>query len=214
LRLGKIKLLIDSLAHYVHNAVAMKRRAPKQSKTYEQKYKRMKVDPSMAFPWVEKMLYKMAWQTTHIYNIPFDETRSEVMVAYMKACWRWTPGRGEFSTLCCFIANCRLRRLVMDRTEDSRKMPQVPLDVLIEQPFEAPPVHSECLEMIEDLSEDAREIVSLLLEIPQELVGTRMTPRQLMKAVKRYMIKRRGKDEDAVHAAHKELQLRFSEAWA
>lgn len=171
------------------------------------------MNPEKAWPTVERMLYKMAWKTTERYGVPFEDARSEVYLAFMKACWRWDPKRhARFTSFACFIANCRLRSLIMDRATAHTQMPCVELNE--EMLGFAPELRSECLEMLDDLSEDARELVSLLLEIPEDLIGYRMTPRQLMARVKRFMIEKRGRDKKRVKKAHRELQLRFQEAWA
>ncbi len=173
---------------------------------------RPKVNPEKNWPGVERMLYSMAWKTTERYGVPFEDCRSEVYYAFMKACWRFDPTRdAKFSSFCCFIANCRLKSLIMNRAADNKEMPCVELneDVI----GYAPEQRSECMEMIEDLSEDAKEIVALLLEIPKDLVGKRMSPRQLLRRVKQHLIEECGKDRDAINTAHKELCRRFRSVW-
>lgn len=216
---GRKKKLVDTYAQAVNidaqpkNIMFTMRRKRKQVAEQTEagrivkRYKRLKVNPKKEWPAVYRMLYKAAWRVSQVYYIPFETARSEVEYAFMKACWRFTGDRGaEFSTLCMFLANCRLRRLVMNRCEDSRLMPTVPIneEILV---F-APEQRSELLEMVAGLSEDAQEIVSLLVETPKELVGMALTPRQFMKKVKMYLM-RKGRTRKELDRAQRELRNAF-----
>src|SRR6185436_18816286 len=106
---------------------------------------RPKLDPNKVWPSVEKMLYKMAWNTAASYDLPFEDCRSECYLGFMKACWRWDPKRhARFTSFACFIANCRLRSLIMNRSERNKEMPCVELNE--ETAGHAPEQRSECLE--------------------------------------------------------------------
>jgi hypothetical protein len=77
----------------------------------------------------------------------------------------------------------------------------------------APRQHSDCLEIWEELSGDAREIINLLLETPQELLEEVPTPKRLLGRVKRYLIAK-GRKANAIHLAHLEIQGKFREVWS
>ena len=166
------------------------------------------MDPETNWPTVEKPLYKMAWRAVERYGISFEDARSEVYVAYMKACARFDASRGAtFSSFCCFLANCRLQDLIMKRATESSHMPCVELNE--ETAGYAPEQRSECMEMLDDLSEDAKEIIALLLEIPEDLLGKAMTPKALLRRVKQHLIEKRGKREEAIQKAHQEIAARL-----
>lgn len=175
-----------------------------------------------AFRSVEKLLYKLAWETTEAYAIPFEEALSECYYGFVKAYnWRYDPTKGtKFSTCVCIIAKWRLRSLVIRRAES---LPTVEINE--ELAGYAPPVHAESLELIDDLSEEAKAMVGLLLEPPAEIVGAPKTTRgklmppppvpvsSLAKRVKEYLV-RRGYNKRNVDRAHVELRERFQAAWA
>lgn len=170
-----------------------------------------KLDPDVAFASVEKMLYSLAWRTAKTYGLQFEDCRSECYYAFVKALnWRYNPNKGtKFSTCVHTIAAWRLRNLVLD------KINTVPtVEVEEEMLGAAPPERSESLELIDDLSDDAKEIIELLLETPGEILGQAPTPvNQLLNKVKNYLVNQ-GKCRKDLNKAHLEIQTRFTEAWA
>jgi len=171
------------------------------------------VDPIVEFPKVEKILYKVAWNFSQNYPITFEECKSEAYYAFMKACEDYKPERGQkFSSWAYYWAWCKLKDLVMRRSAEPLDFMEINEELL----GAAPPAQIESLELIDDLSADAKEIISLLVESPAELIslGAPMTAKQLMKKVKEYLVEECGKDKKVVEAAHKELQTRFQTAWA
>lgn len=168
------------------------------------------MDANQLYAEVEKMLYKLAWQTSKTYGIPFEVCRSECDYAFVKALnWRYDPSKGtKFSTCVHTIARWRLKNLVRGRMEEAPT-------IEIEEGLlgAAPPTRAESLELIDDLSHDAKEILSLLLETPKEILGQAPIPvHHLVKRVKDYLVQQ-GRAKRDVDRAHKELQTRFKEAW-
>lgn len=163
------------------------------------------IDPTEEFPKVENMLYQLAWKTAQAYPVPFEEARSEAYYAFMRACADFKPDRGsKFSSWCYFWVWTHLKTFVTKRTVD----PLVFIEVKESLLGEAPPERSEALEMLEDLSEDAKEIITLLIETPRELIGLAMTPKQLLKKVKEHLVAK-GKARDRVDRAAEEIRLRL-----
>ncbi len=182
--------------------------------------KRHNMDPDEAFKDVEKLLYSIAWKYTLKYYIPFEETQREVFWSFTKVFNRYDPLRtkkASLSTTCAFVADHDLRTLVM------RRMKSIPLDELNEETAGfAPPARSECMETIEDLSQDAQELVRLLVETPKEILGwahewnpqvRAISPSQLLKRVKKYLVEK-GKQREIVEAAEMEVRQRFQQVWA
>lgn len=170
----------------------------------------MPIDPEVEFPKVQKMIYGLAWRTSQAYPISYDECLSEAYMAFMRACGDYQPKRGtKFSSWVYFWVWTKLKDLVMKRSKEPLEF----VDINEELVGAAPPVQIESLELIDDLSSDAKEIISLLIETPRELLGMAMTPKQLMSKVKGHMIKK-GRNPKQVEKAHKELCNRFQEAWA
>lgn len=171
-----------------------------------------------SFQEVEKLLYDLAWKYTRRYMIPFDDTKREVYWGFVKCYEQYDPARrASFSTACYFIAEMKLRTLVIHRTNEK------PCDELNEETASfAPSERSECMEMIEDLSTDAQELVRLLVETPKEIIGWAhewnpqvrpVSPMQLLKRVKKYLVEK-GRQKETLEAAEMEIRQRFQQVWA
>jgi len=173
--------------------------------------KKLKMDPELAFEEVKDMLYKLAWTTHYTHGLPFETCKSECYFAFVKAYnWRYDPTKGtKFSTCVYGIAKWRMRNLIRER------MSEIPmLEINEEVAGAAPPERSESLELIDDLSADAKEIIQLILETPAEILGHSPVPiSHLLGRIKAYLEKR-GRPRRALNEAHREIQQRFQEAWA
>lgn len=171
-----------------------------------------KLDPQEAFDGVQKLLFKLAWATHHQYGVPYDDCLSECYYAFVKAFnWRYDPKMGtKFSTQVCTIAKWRLRSL----TRKQRLAP-VTEELNEETAGFAASMRSECLEVVEGLSGDAREIVSLLLETPREIIGLGevTSPKRLLSGVKAYL-RQKGYTRDRLNEAEEEITAAFTGVWA
>lgn len=166
------------------------------------------IDPEVEFPKVEKMLYALAWKYAKTYPVTFEEARSEVFFAFMRACGDFKPERGmKFSSWCYTWAWQHLKTWVTKRTVDPLEFVEIKEELL----GEAPPERSDLLDLASELSGDAQEIVNLLIEIPEEFHGVSMTAKQLMKRVKDYLV-RKGRNRQHVDRAHQEICLCFQRA--
>lgn len=184
------------------------------SKTYQ-------VNPDEELPKVERMLCDLAWRTALAYPVLFEEAKSEAYYAFMRACEQFDRTRGsKFSTWCYFWVWTHLKTFVTRRSVD----PLYFTDTLPEEAAsEEPSKFRECLEeVINDLSEDAKEIMSLLLETPKELMNRKsksrkapvVTPHQLLRQVKNFLIERRKWDKQEVDTALDQLRRRLRWEWA
>ena len=163
------------------------------------------IDPEQAFPEVEKMLYSLAWATSNKYHVPFEEVQSEAYFLFMKACQNYKPSKGKFSSWCYLVVSMYLRTFITKRAKDRLTFVEEVGDDLMStaQEHEAP----ELIKLSEGATSDAREIISLLVETPKELVELAgVTPRQFMKKVKEYLIQK-GRSAKEVDQARKELLL-------
>jgi len=168
------------------------------------------VDPDEELPKVEKLIFDLAWKFTKTYPIDFQEARREAYYAFVRACYDYNPSRGtKFSSWVYTWVWCHLKTLITKRTVE----PLVFIEVKDEIFGEAAPDRSPTLDMIGDLSEDAKEIIKLLLETPGELLGSACTPKQLLHKVKNYLVGK-GRPKAEVDKAHKEIVQKFREAWA
>ena len=171
----------------------------------------VKVDMEEAYASVEKMLFKLSWDTHHTYGIPFDECLSECHFAFVKALnWRFNPNKGtKFSTQVCTIAKWRLRSLAR-----RQRLAVVCLELDEQTAGAAPPQYSACLEVVEGLSEDAKEIIALLLDTPIDILwDSPSTPKRLLTAVKDYLIEE-GRCRKCLKLAHQEIEAAFREVWS
>jgi hypothetical protein len=169
-----------------------------------------------AYEDVEKLMHGLALRWHRRYSVPLEECRSECHVAFCKAFRRYDPNHksgAQFSTVVQMICQFRLRRLIMDRC---KAIPFVPLEEWTEGAHYAPEARSESLALVQDLSDDAKEIVSLLFEMPGDLKGFRrpMEPKEYLKRIKEYLVKKRGRSEWHVNRAAGELERTLRAAWA
>lgn len=169
------------------------------------------LDHERAFRDMEKMLYKLAWTYHKTYNLDFNECLSECHWAFVKAVnWRWNPKKGtKLSTTVYTIAQWRLKNLRIAKM----RQPQL-LEINEEIVGAAPETRSEALEIAEGLSEDAREIVELLVNTPAELLRDAPVPlNHLVSRVKRHLAKK-GRNKTRLEKAHREIVQCFQAAWA
>lgn len=167
------------------------------------------MNPEAVFPQVEKMLYHMAWKFSNDYPIPFEEAKAECYYAFVRACADYKETRGsKFSSWCYFWAWTHMKTFVTKRTVD----PLVFVEINEELVGEAPPItlNPRTAEVIEDLSEDAKEIISLIFETSTEGV---VTVKQLFRRVKKSMAVK-WKSKERVEKAEEEIRTRLSLAWA
>lgn len=175
------------------------------------------MDIDTAYKDVEKLINKLAWKWHEKYFIEFEECKSECHVAFVTAFRRFNPkreGGAKFSTLVQMICQFRLRRVVMNRVRG-------PKWVALEEWTEgantiATEICSESLLLCNNLSEDAKEIVSLLFEMPADLRGFRkpMEPNEYLMRIKEYLVKKRGRNPVTLCMAHAEIKNRLRAAWA
>jgi len=177
--------------------------------------RKMPIDPNEVFPQVENMLYSLAWSTAKKYPVTFEEARSEAYFAFMKACTEYSRAKskgGKFSSWCYFKTWTHLKTWITKRTND-RLVFMENNDREDTMAIAAPATVSSHIELVEDLSEDAREMVNMLVETPAELLGLSMSPKRFMKRVKECLVKK-GKTKQQVERAHRELLTTFQTAWA
>lgn len=169
------------------------------------------ITPSEELPKVEKIIFSLAWRFTKTYPISYEECLSEGYMAFMKACQDYNPERGQaFSSWVYYWVWCKLKDLVTKRTRDPHVFMEVNDDLLGEVEM----LRSDALDLFDDLSGDAKEIVQLILETPADLLGGQAVSAQgLLKKVKRYLISK-GRSPQALEDAHKEIKIKFNTAWA
>jgi hypothetical protein len=166
------------------------------------------------FASVEKLLYKQAWAAVAKYGIAFEDALSECHLAFVKATKQFQEGRGtKFSTF--LQLKCQWHFLTL--ASQSKRAPHfVEIELNEELVGVAPVQHSPCLEAVEGLSSEAREIVGLLLETPAEILGvwSPIKPKQLLRRVKRYLQRKRGYSKARLEKAHEEITNTFRQIWA
>lgn len=125
---------------------------------------------------VEKMLFKLAWGAQHRWGGEWDEWESSAAVGYLIAFRSFDPGRGaSFITWCWWSVvyqlrahqerRCRNRlrtNTLHDHEDDDRD--NINAAAIPDRP------KSFLALLVEDLSEDARTIVQLVVDTPGELV--------------------------------------------
>lgn len=166
------------------------------------------VTPDEAFPLVEKMLYKLAWKVQSP-MLQFEEARSEAYLAFMKCCETFDPDRGmKFSSWCHYKVQRHLKSFITKRMKDRH----VFCDEMETVAGAAPENRRELLLALDDLSGDAKDLISLLIETPQEILEELpMTPAQLLEKVRDYLGFTRGWDAVYSDITEHEIRMRFQE---
>jgi DNA-directed RNA polymerase sigma subunit (sigma70/sigma32) len=174
------------------------------------------IDPDSVFPTVEKMLYKTAWRAATTYHIEFEDARSEVFVGFVKACAKFDPSKGaKFSTWCHYAIWCHIQTTMRKSNRDIRKSPTATEELAVDG-ANAPkcfPVERPSLELIQFMSEDAQEIMNLILETPEDLVGVSMTARQFLRTTMDRLVGM-GRSAKRVERAVFEIQKTLRQGWA
>lgn len=180
-------------------------------------------DPAARLPEVEKMLHSLAWKTARSTPISYEDAISEAYWLYMKACRLWDPAKakGKFSSFVYMVVSLNLKTLIANRMKD----PCIPTEInddLLPAPLEwdehpAEDKVSRWSERLGGLSEDAREILSLIIESPREILEQEQemiqSPKALLRQAKRFLQERRGMHPRKIKEACQEIELRFAENW-
>lgn len=164
------------------------------------------VDPDEMFPQVEKLIYSLAHRFSQTYPLPFDDAKSEAYYAFVRACYDFQPGRKmKFSSWCYYWVWTRLKDVVTARTVDPHCFMEMTDDLV----GQAPANINIALEMFDDLSTDAKEIIALLIETPADLVcGQPISAKSLLPLVKTRM-RGLGRSHQKVELAVEEIRLRL-----
>lgn len=134
-----------------------------------------KPDPDAAFEAVQKMLQSLAWRAKMDPKWPFEDAYSEACLAFMSAYDKYDPDRGmKFSSWVFFKARLHLRKCRKEVVND----PHVYCEITEKLGGVAPGYQKAWIEMLDDLSSDAREIVSLLIETPRDILSIMPVPRE------------------------------------
>lgn len=170
-----------------------------------------KLDPLEEFPKVEKILYQLAWDCARSTRLTFEEAKSEAYYAFMKCCESYDPTRkAKFSTWVHFKVRMHLKTYVT-KLANSRL---IYTGIKDERTGAAPAMRSEALELWDDLSRDAKELVSLVLETPQDfLASCPVTPSELLDRAKEHLGFNKGLDLVELEILVVEIQARFQEVW-
>lgn len=169
------------------------------------------MNPEQALPAVQKILHKVAWDSALRYPIPYEDAMSEAYVAFMAACRTFDPSRGtQFSSWVYFNAWTHLKTIVMKRSSDRL----VFQEIREEEGGTEMPRQIPSLEILQELSDDARLLAAMLLETPQELLGLPMTPKQLLRKVKGLLVDRFGWTLSRTEKATTEIREALRSSWA
>ena len=191
------------------------------------------IDAEVEFPKVEKMLYDLAWKFVAQYpQLPFEEAKSQAYWGYVRACHYFRPDRGmKFSSFVYQSAWFNLKNLVMEKSaqrltplsdlptfqeEGAEHTTEALLDHLLLQTRGAVATEPTAVaDLVSGLPEDCKEIVRLLTEVPKELLGLEMTPKQFFKKVKQHLVERKGWATHRVEEASRTLKRHLNEeVWA
>jgi len=166
---------------------------------------------------VQDLIYKLAWDAATQYNWPFDECLREAYWQFMKAWQYYDPAKGvKFSTFYTMIFKWQIKSRIKELGKRHARLPQIEFQENLRGvlKLKAPAARSPCLDAAGDLSADAREIVQLLVETPEELLEGVLHPHWLLNRVRRFLINHKGYSGQRFREATEEIGAAFREVWA
>jgi len=164
---------------------------------------------------VQNLAYKLAWDASAQYRLPFDECLGEAYWQFMRAWNYYDPKRRvKFSSFYTQIFKWQFKSRITEKVKRQQRLPQIEFKDNLRGVLKltAPATRSPCLEIWEDLSEDAREIVELLVEETPKKWRSILSPELLLTRVKRSLMCR-GYTHDRFEAAQEEIRRRFQGVW-
>ena len=168
-------------------------------------------DVDSLYKTVEKIVHKLAWDTAQRYPISYEESLSEAHLAFMKAVQSYNPERGtQFSSWCYFTVWTHLKDVVMKRSKE--RVFFIP-EVTEEMAGEAPPTEAPSVQLAKELGEDAKLLVEMLLETPEELIGRPLTPKRLLTEVKK-ILHSKGWSWNRINDTVNQITTALRAAWA
>jgi hypothetical protein len=191
------------------------------------------IDPEIVYPQVQRMLMQLAWRAAQRRPHPtledaFDEARSIAYEAFMLACSKYEDERSSFTTFCHMKVWFALKSAEMHGAKEAKRIP-IAFSLQELAPISGPTGEREhdwkdtlecaapeiprfdLAEFTRDLGHDAREIISMLVETPAELLDEiPVTPKQLLRVVRDYMCAQWG---DARRVNRAINQVRAQVAW-
>jgi len=165
---------------------------------------------------VQDLAYRLAWDAAAQYNWPFDECLREAYWQFMKAYRYYDPAKGtKFSTFYSMIYKWQIKSRIKEMGKRHARLPQIEFKENLRGvlKLKAPADRSPCLDAVGDLSADAREIVQLLVETPEELLKGVLEPHWLFNQVKKYLINHKGYSKERFLEATEEIRAAFHEVW-
>lgn len=168
------------------------------------------INPTVEFPKVEKMLYDLAWKFVQKYpQLSFEDAKSQAYWGFMISCRDYDPKRGmKFSSHVYFCTWIWLKNLIMDESKSRETPTEINEELVGAENAQTSNVH----DLVADLPNDCKEIVHLLCEVPADLLGMEMTPKQFLRKIKDHAIEELGYTKRRWTEACQLLQQRVREA--
>lgn len=132
----------------------------------------------------------------------------------METCRKWEPDRGQtFSTYLYYRLSLDLKTFVENTHRRQFIRMTYYLDTMQKNTI---PAQNTAYSMWEEFSEDAQEIIQLLIESPAELFGENILSLKkdgLVRHVKEFLHKR-GKPKSHIKRAYREIETKLRQVWA
>ena len=133
----------------------------------------------------EKMIYSLCWKFSSTYPVRFDDCLSLAHESFVEAFSSYNPKKGaKFSTWCHFSIWCKLKNSVIRGSKeplDFREIHDYEIVTELDPSYQ--------FDILGELSADAKEIIELILEFPNGVLGSApATPFQLLNKVRHHLI--------------------------
>lgn len=166
------------------------------------------IDPTEVFPEVENLIYRICHRYVKTYPVSWEDIIGEAHDIFMKACEKYDPARGmKFSSYVYFLVSMKLKTFIMRRSAAPDEV-EINEDVV---GFSDTP--HRVFSLTEDLSEDAREIIGLIHEIPDDFIeflgASSLSTKNFMKKLRYWLVETGSHFPRELNKVEEEIESRF-----
>lgn len=134
-----------------------------------------------------RLIKRICWSWHRTTGIEFDTLNSEANIVYVECLKSYNPERGKFSTFLWHAIQSKFKNLVVLSQRNRYDGVEVELEEVANSGGQYQ--RTAFNEIIENLSKEAKEIVSVVLNAPADLLEMIPTPRASKHQLEKYLIK-------------------------
>jgi len=136
---------------------------------------------------MEKLVCKIAWRFAKTYNADFEEVQAETNLIFINAMKTYDKEKGALSTHLTHQITRRLQTYFKQQWKQQNQIPTINVDLVC---IETPSSDFTLIDIIDEVGEDARTLIDLVLETPVDFMNAiRPNRRNLRASMKRHSTK-------------------------